>query len=104
MAEQTEQAIAVRYDAICEAQNALGRLMPLICPMCAKEEPFFCEVVDGISYHPSGACKASPVRRLGDHADDVRDQFANKFNPDEKPRAIWGITSIPSLKANNGGE
>jgi hypothetical protein len=86
-----------RYDAICEAQGGLERLLRLVCPLCAEDEALFCEVVYGIHHHVSGKCKASQVRELMAHVDDVRDQFANKFNPDEKPRAIWGITSIPEL-------
>jgi hypothetical protein len=97
------EALARRYGAINDAQNALTRLMYEVCPRCAGNEPMFCEVVNGVHQHMEGVCEASVVRELKTHVDDVRDQFANEFNEKQEPRAIWGITSIPELENRNGG-
>ena len=86
---------AERYGAIVEAQKALERLRDLVCPLCAKGDPLFCEVVDGVHTHVNGDCSASPIRELRTHVDDIRDQYANEFNPEEKPRAKWTYSMVP---------
>jgi hypothetical protein len=84
-----------RFFLIQEVFQKLSVLQADVCPQCAKGESVFCEVVDGVTQHVSGACLASPVRRLKTHVDDVRDQFANEFNEEQIPRAIWSYEMNP---------
>lgn len=91
LSDQKEQ----RAEWIQEAQGPLMKLLLDVCPLCKSGTALFCEVVDGVSYHPGGVCKGSTIRQLLTHMDDVRDQFANPFNEQEKPRMKWGYTRAP---------
>lgn len=83
-----------REELIQEAYVPLLKLLKEVCPMCATEDSLFCEVVDGVSYHTNGECTGSPIRQLMTHMDDIRHQFANKFNEKEAPRFKWGPKRI----------
>jgi hypothetical protein len=77
------------------ASAPLFELIEDVCPACKKGEMFNCEAVEGVYVHPeSGECKASPILELCSHLDDVRHQFANEFNPEEKARLRWVPTRI----------
>ena len=78
-----------RKQVIQNVQTLLRRLLKDVCPACAKDEQLFCEVHDGRHHHVSGICTASRIRELMSHVDDVRDQFANEFNEEQKARAHW---------------
>lgn len=70
------------FDKLHEVRRSL-------CEMCAADEPMHDEVIDGNHHHIVGPCAAKEVHVLLGHADDVRDQFANKFNPEQVPRFEW---------------
>lgn len=79
-----------RQALIADVQTKLLELARSVCPLCAERSVFFCEVMDGVHNHVDGQCKASEIRVLMSHVDDVRDQFANAdFNPEQKARALW---------------
>lgn len=89
---------ARRQEMLVLASKWIYKLAEEVCPACAKGETFYCEIVDGIHVHAqSGECKASPILELLSHLDDVRHQFANEFNEEEKPRVIWGIKGLPEI-------
>jgi len=91
---EKSEALAEKQAAVHVAQEALSKLMRSVCFLCEREEALFCEVVNGQHYHTTGHCRASVIRQLKTHVDDVRDQFANEFNEEQKPRADWSYTMV----------
>lgn len=75
-----------------------------VCEHCAVGDPLFCEVMEGQYTHRNGLCKASPLRVLQSHVDDTRHQFANEWNLEWEPRAVWSFQNTGPIKPERKDE
>lgn len=72
------------------AKARVAELAPELIPSQEGKTLEARKIIEGIHQHTRhGECLASPIRQALSHIDDLRAQYANRFNPKSRPLDIW---------------